>query len=346
MGRVVSPRTTYVGKRVEYDLYIDDRQVNFTGKTRMAIAINGQIPAPTLTFNEGDTAIVRVHNQMDMETSVHWHGILLPNEEDGVPYLNTAPILPGKTHTFTFPLIQSGTYWYHSHTMVQEQVGLYGSIVIQPKEIEYNMKEYVLVLSDWTDINPDEVLRYLKRAGEWFAVQKGATQSYGEAIAAGYFKDKVRQEWGRMPAMDVTDVYYNKFLLNGQEKSYFKDAKPGEVVRLRIINGSASSYFQLQYAGGPMQVISADGINVEPFPVNKLEIATAETYDVLITVPQMGAAELRATSSDITGFTSGYFGNGDVMKAPDLPRLNYFQMMREMGSMENMSGMDMGAPVW
>ncbi|WP_192825371.1 multicopper oxidase domain-containing protein [Rufibacter sp. LB8] len=163
-----------------------------------------------------------------------------------------------------------------------------------------------------------------------------------EAIAAGYFKDKVRQEWGRMPAMDVTDVYYNKFLLNGQEKSYFKDAKPGEVVRLRIINGSASSYFQLQYAGGPMQVISADGINVEPFPVNKLEIATAETYDVLITVPQMGAAELRATSSDITGFTSGYFGNGDVMKAPDLPRLNYFQMMREMGSMENMSGMDMG----
>ncbi len=341
-GFTVTPRTSYVGNRVEYDLYVDERKVNYTGKTRMAIAINGQIPAPTLTFNEGDTAIIRVHNQMSVETSIHWHGILLPNKYDGVPYLNTAPIEPGKTHTFTFPLIQSGTYWYHSHTMLQEQSGLYGSIVIHPKEIKYQLKEYVLVLSDWTDYQPREVLRYLKRAGEWFAVQKGATQSYGEALAAGYFKDKVKQEWGRMPAMDLTDIYYNKFLTNGQETSYYPDAKPGEVVRLRVINGSASSYFYLQYGGGPMQVISADGINVEPFPTTKLEIATAETYDLLVTVPQMGAAELRATANDITGYSSSFFGTGDPLKAPDLPRINYFQMMREMGSMGNMTGMDMG----
>ena len=341
-GTVVSPRTGYVGKRVVYDLYVDDRLVNFTGKTRHAIGINGQIPAPTLRFTEGDTAVIHVHNQMHMETSIHWHGILLPNQYDGVPNLTTAPIEPGGTHTFTFPLIQSGTYWYHSHTMLQEQSGLYGSIVIQPREIKYEMKEYVLVLSDWIDQKPKEVLRYLKRAGEWYAVQKGATQSYGEALAASYFKDKVKQEWSRMPAMDVTDIFYNKFLMNGQEKNYFPDAKPGEVVRLRVINGSASSYFQLQYAGGPMQVISADGINVEPFPTSKLELATAETYDVLITVPQMGAAELRATSSDITGYTSGFFGAGTAMKAPDLPKINYFQMMREMGSMGNMSGMSMG----
>jgi CopA family copper-resistance protein len=341
-GHVVAPRTGHAGHRVEYDLYVDEREVSYTGKTRLAIAINGQIPAPTLRFTEGDTAIIRVHNQMSVETSIHWHGLLLPNDQDGVPYLNTAPIEPGGMHTFTFPLIQSGTYWYHSHTMLQEQNGLYGSIVIQPKQVKYELKEYVLLLSDWTDHPPKEVLRYLKRAGEWFAVQKGATQSYGEAVAAGYFKDKVRQEWGRMPAMDLTDIYYNKFLTNGREQSYYPDAKPGEVVRLRVINGSASSYFYLQYAGGPMQVIAADGINVEPFPVSKLEIATAETYDLLVTIPPAGAAELRATANDITGYSSSFFGAGEPMKAPDLPRINYFQMMREMGSMGNMTGMDMG----
>ena len=341
-GHVVTPRAGHAGHRVEYDLYVDERKVNYSGKTRLAIAINGQIPAPTLRFTEGDTAIIRVHNQMGVETSIHWHGILLPNQYDGVPYLNTAPIAPGGTHTFTFPLIQSGTYWYHSHTMLQEQSGLYGSIVIQPKEVKYELKEYVLLLSDWTDYKPKEVMRYLKRAGEWFAVQKGATQSYGEALAAGYFKDKVKQEWQRMPAMDLTDINYNKFLTNGREKSYYPDAKPGEVVRLRVINGSASSYFHLQYAGGPLQVIAADGINVEPFPVSKLEIATAETYDLLVTIPPAGAAELRATANDITGYSSSYFGAGEPMKAPDLPRINYFHMMREMNSMGNMTGMNMG----
>ncbi len=329
------------GKKVEYDLYINDTMVNFTGKHRHAIAINGSIPAPTLTFTEGDTAIIRVHNLMKMETSIHWHGILLPNREDGVPYLTTAPVKPGTTYTFTFPLIQSGTYWYHSHTMLQEQSGMYGSIVIHPAKKEYDLKEYVIVLSDWTDQNPHEVLRYLKRAGEWYAIKKNSLQSYGEAIAAGYFKDKLKQEWDRMPAMDVTDVYYNKFLMNGSERTYFKDVKPGEIIRLRIINGSASSYFNLQYAGGDMQVIAADGINIEPFPTNKIEIATAETYDVLITVPADGSWELRATSSDVTGYSSGYFGNGMIMKAPDAPKLNYFQMMRDMNAMDEM--MDMGS---
>ncbi len=330
----------YIGKTVEYDLYVRDSMVNFTGKHRHAIAINGQIPAPILEFTEGDTAIIRVHNQMKMETSIHWHGILLPNKEDGVPYLTTSPVEAGETYTFTFPLIQSGTYWYHSHTMLQEQSGLYGSIVIHPATPEPNLKEYVLMLSDWTDENPHQVLRYLKRAGEWYAIKKGALQSYGEAIAAGYFKDKVKQEWQRMPAMDVSDVYYNKFLMNGQEKNYFKDAKPGEVIRLRIINGGASTYFTLQYANSYMRIIAADGINVTPISVNKLEIAVAETYDVLITVPQSGAAELRATSWDVMGYSSAYFGNGDLMNAPEIPRLNYFKMMREMGSM-NMNGMSM-----
>jgi CopA family copper-resistance protein len=337
------PGNVHVGRTVEYDLYINDTMVNFTGKHRHAIAVNGQIPAPTVVFTEGDTAVIRVHNLMKMETSIHWHGILLPNKEDGVPYLTTAPIKPGATHTFTFPLIQSGTYWYHSHTMLQEQSGLYGSIVIHPAKKEYDLKEYVIVLSDWTDQKPREVLRYLKRAGEWYAIKKNSLQSYGEAIAAGYFTDKLKQEWNRMPAMDVTDVYYNKFLMNGNEKVYFKDVKPGEVVRLRIINGSASSYFALQYAGGDMQVIAADGINIAPFATDKLEIATAETYDILITIPEEGSSELRATASDVTGYSSSYFGNGMLMKAPDVPRLNYFQMMRNMNEMSDMKGMDMGA---
>lgn len=336
----LAPEENYKGKKVEYDLYVTDTMVNFTGKRRHAIAINGQIPAPILEFTEGDTAIIRVHNMMKMETSIHWHGILLPNKEDGVPYLTTSPVEPGKTYTFTFPLIQSGTYWYHSHTMLQEQSGLYGSIVIHPAQPEPELKEYVLLLSDWTDENPHQVLRYLKRGGEWYAIKKGALQSYGEAIAAGAFKDKLKQEWQRMPAMDVSDVYYNKFLLNGQETNEFKDAKPGEIIRLRIINGSASTYFNLQYANSYMRIIAADGINVTPVNVNKLEIAIAETYDVLITVPESGAAELRATSWDVTGYSSAYFGNGPVIKAPDIPRLNYFKLMKEMGSM-NMKGMDM-----
>lgn len=348
-----SNEVKHIGKRVVYNLFINDTMVNFTGKHRMAIAVNGQIPAPSLEFTEGDTAVIYVHNLMKMETSIHWHGILFSNEQDGVPYLTTTPIKSATTHTFSFPLIQSGTYWYHSHTMLQEQSGLYGSIVIHPAHEKTKLKEYVMVLSDWTDENPMQVLRYLKRGGEWYAIKKGAMQSYGEAIAAGYFKDKVKQEWQRMPAMDVADVYYNKFLTNGKEKNYFKDARPGEIIRLRIINGSASSYFNLQYAGGDMRIISADGINISPFSINKLEIATAETYDMLITIPESGSAELRATAMDVTGYTSTYFGSGDISKAPDIPKLNYFQMMREMNSMGNMNmgagmkgmnmkGMDMG----
>lgn len=328
------------GKIVEYHLYVSDTTVNFTGDDVNALCINGQIPAPTLFFTEGDTAVIRVHNEMDEETSVHWHGILLPNEQDGVPYLTTAPIKPGKTHTFTFPLIQSGTYWYHSHTMLQEQSGLYGSIVIYPRQYKHS-KEYVLMLSDWTDSNPHEVLRSLKRATEWYAIKKGAVQSFGEAIQSGYLKDKLKQEWMRMPPMDVSDVYYDTFLMNGKVENYFKEVQPNEAIRLRIINGSASTYFTLQYAGGNMQVIAADGLDVTPVKVDKLEIAVAETYDVLITVPDRGAAELRATSWDVMGYASAFFGNGEVKNAPTLPKLNYFKMLQQMNSMGEMSGMDM-----
>ena len=332
------PGTIHKGRRVEYDLYIKDSTVNFTGRKRRAIAVNGQIPAPTLSFTEGDTAVIRVHNLMHMETSIHWHGVLLPNREDGVPYLTTASIKSKTTYTFTFPIVQSGTLWYHSHTMFQEQSGLYGALIFHPAKKDYDLKERVLILSDWTDEKPYQVQRYLKRAGEWYAIKKGALQSYGEAIGAGYLKDKLKQEWNRMPSMDVSDVFYNKFLSNGKERLDIANVRPGEVLRMRIINGSASSYFTIQYAGGAMQVIAADGINVKPFYTDKLMIATAETYDILIMVPEHGAAELRSTVSDVSGYTSVYLGSGMEMKAPDVPRLNYFALMNEMNKMGPMNG--------
>ncbi len=352
-GNVVSASkdvaTSRKDSRVEYDLYIDHLKVNYTGKERMALGINGGIPGPVLHFTEGDTAIIRVHNKLvHEETSIHWHGLLLPSEEDGVPYLTTAPIKGGHTHTFKFQLKQSGTYWYHSHTMLQEQSGVYGSIVIHPKNWK-EQKEQVVMLSDWTDENPHEVLRNLKRGLDWYAVKKNAVQSWGEALAKGYIKDLAKTEWARMPAMDVSDVFYNNFFINGQAESLFANAKPGDTIRLRIINGSASSYFWLNYGGAKMKIVAADGQPVQPVEVDKILIAIAETYDIEVKIPDDGMAyEFRATAMDISGYASLFLGEGMRMKATDMPKFDYFGMMREMNMMMSgmkgmdMSGMDMG----
>ncbi|MBC7417940.1 MAG: multicopper oxidase domain-containing protein, partial [Pedobacter sp.] len=327
------------GKRVVYDLYMTDTLVNFTGKTVKAMAINGQIPGPTLRFTEGDTAVIHVHNMMKDETSVHWHGILLPNKYDGVPYLETAPIMPGQTHDFIFPLRQTGTYWYHSHTKLQEQSGLFGSIVIEAQDKSAKIDQYVdkvLVLSDWTNQNPKNVLRLLKRGSDYFAIKKGAVQSYGEAILKGYGADKLKMEWMRMPAMDISDVKYDKFFINGKEH-IAQNFKPGETVRLRLIDGSASTYFWAQFAGGQMTVIAADGLNIQPVKVDKLLMGVAETYDVLITIPKDGKYEFRATPHDVSGQVSTYFGEGEIHKVPNIPKLKYFRIMHSMTQM--MTGM-------
>ncbi|MDA9554625.1 multicopper oxidase domain-containing protein [Pelobium sp.] len=335
------------GKRVVYDLYITDTLVNFTGKAVKAQAINGQIPGPTLRFTEGDTAIIHVHNKMKDETSMHWHGILLPNKFDGVPYLETAPIMPGQTHDFIFPLRQTGTYWYHSHTKLQEQAGLFGSIVIEAQNKSNKIDQYpdkVLVLSDWTNQNPKNVLRMLKRGSDYFAIKKGAVQSYGEAISKGYGSDKLMMEWMRMPAMDISDIKYDKFFINGKENVEQQEYKAGETVRLRIIDGSASSYFWVQFAGGQMTVIAADGLEVQPIKVDKLLLGVAETYDVLITIPKDGKYEFRATPHDVSGQVSTFFGAGALHKAPDIPKLNYFRIMHSMSQMMmGMKGMQMSA---
>lgn len=335
------------GKRVVYDLYITDTLVNFTGKTVKAQAINGLIPGPALRFTEGDTAIIHVHNKMKGETSMHWHGLLLPNKFDGVPYIETAPIMPGQTHDFIFPLRQTGTYWYHSHTMLQEQSGLFGSIVIEAQnktKLIDQVPDKVLILSDWTNLNPKNVLRLLKRGSDYFPIKKGAVQSYGEAISKGYGGDKLMMEWMRMPAMDISDIKYDKFFINGKDDIPQIAFKGGETVRLRIIDGSASSYFWVQFAGSQMTVIAADGLEIEPVKVDKLLLGVAETYDVLITIPKDGKYEFRATPHDVSGQVSTYFGNGELNKAPDIPKLNYFRIMHSMNQMMmGMKNMQMSA---
>jgi FtsP/CotA-like multicopper oxidase with cupredoxin domain len=317
---------------VRYDLKIDHTMVNYSGKMKMALAINGQIPAPTLTFTEGDIAEIHVFNNLDEESSLHWHGILLPNEQDGVPYLTTTPIAPKGTHVFRFPIRQNGTYWYHSHSNLQEQKGLYGAFIINKKD-EPKIPTYTVLLSDWTDEHPHEVHRSLKNANDWYAVKKDAVQSYGEAAKAGALKQKFRQEWQRMNAMDVSDVYYDAFLTNGKITDVQPQFKGGEKVRLRVINGSASTYFWLQFAGSQLSVIASDGIDVEPVEVDRMMIAVAETFDVIVTIPENKQFEFRATAEDRTKATSLWLGSGEKVLAPVLPKLKLFEGMKMMNDM-------------
>jgi CopA family copper-resistance protein len=338
--------TVNAQKVVRYDLYLRDTTVNFTGKPKRAIAVNGQIPMPTLTFTEGDTAEIYVHNELKEETSLHWHGLLLPNKEDGVPYLTQMPIKPGTTHVYRFPIIQHGTHWYHSHTGLQEQIGMYGNFVMNKRLNDPNFRIGIdnlptepIILSEWTDYKPENVHRLLHNATDWFAIKKGTTQSYAEAIDAGHFKTKLTNEWKRMLAMDVSDVYYDRFLINGKNESLLSQFKAGEKIRLRISNAGASTYFWLNYAGGKMTVVANDGNDVEPVEVDRLLIAVSETYDVLVTIPEENAAyQLLATSEDRTKSTSIYLGSGVKKRSMPLPKLKYFEGMKMMNGMMKMNG--------
>lgn len=323
---------------VRYELNITDTVVNYTGKTRPAIAVNGMIPMPTLYFTEGDTAEVVVTNHMHHETSIHWHGLLLPNEQDGVPYLTTAPILPHDTHTFRFVIRQHGTYWYHSHTMLQEQVGMYGAIVIYPRDRKPE-RDAVLLLSDWSDMDPDQIERGLHFATDWFMIRKNAVQSYGEALVAGQLGTKLENEWKRMHAMDVSDVYYERFLVNGRSDASYPDVRKGEKLRLRVINGSSSSYFWLQYGGGKFRVVATDGVDVEPVEIDRLIVGVSESYDVEITIPDDGRSYgFTATAEDRTGSVTAWFGQGEHVAPTKLPVLDYFAGMRMMNDMMTTGG--------
>lgn len=324
-------------RTVRYDLYIADTIVNFTGKSKRAIAVNGQIPMPTLTFTQGDTAEIHVHNRLKENTSLHWHGLFLPNRYDGVPNLTQMPIEPGATHIYKFPIIQHGTHWYHSHSRLQEQIGMYGAFIMN-KRAEWDIPTLAVTLSEWTDMNPREVDRSLHAATDWFAIQKGATQSYSEAIKGGYFKIKVANEWKRMNAMDVSDVYYDRFLTNGENQSEQPQFKAGDKVRLRIANAGASTYFWLKYSGGKMTVVATDGNDVEPVEVDRLIIAVSETYDVVVTIPENKSYEFLATSEDRTKSTSLWLGSGTKVPAVPMERLKYFAGMKMMNEMMDMQG--------
>lgn len=346
---------------VHYDLIITDTTVNFNGKNKHAIAVNGQFSMPTLTFYQGDTAEIVVHNKLKEGTSLHWHGLILPNEYDGVPWLTQKPIMPGETFTYRFPIIQNGTHWYHSHAGLQEQIGMYGSMILKKREPNSTVKvenEYPfrkgiddlptipVILSEWSDLNSHNVQRMLRYANDYAAIKKKSTQSYGEAIVKGHFKTKLNNEWKRMLAMDVSDIYYTQFLINGTVVSQVvadpKTGKPfnaGDKVRLRIANGGGSTYFWLKYAGGKMTVVANDGNDVEPIEVDRLIIGVSETYDVVVTIPAKDTAyEFLATSEDRIGSASLFIGDGIKQLTARMPRLKYFEGMKMMNGMMNMDG--------
>lgn len=324
-------------KTVRYDLYIADTMVTFGKKKKRAIAVNGQIPMPTLSFTEGDTAEIHVHNNLSEPTALHWHGLFLPNQYDGVPFLTQMPIKPHTTHIYRFPIIQSGTHFYHSHSMFQEQVGMYGMFIMNKRK-EWDIPTLSLALSEWADMNPEEINRSLHNGSDWFAIRKNAVQSYTEAIAAGHFKTKISNEWKRMNAMDVSDVYYDNFLINGKNQYEQPQFKAGDQVRLRIANGGASDYYWLSYAGGKITVVASDGNDVEPVEVDRLIIAVSETYDVVVTVPADKSYEFLVTPEDRTRSASLWLGRGEKVHATKLSGLAYFKGMKMMNGMMDMKG--------
>ena len=333
-------------KVIRYDLYVKDTIVNFTGKSKRAISVNGRIPMPTLTFTQGDTAEIHVHNELKESTSLHWHGLILPNKEDGVPYLTQMPIEPRTTHLYRFPIVQNGTHWYHSHSGLQEQIGMYGSMILNKRNDDPTFRKGIddlptlpVIISEWTDYDPNNVHRMLHNATDWFAIRKGSTQSYAEAIREGHLNTKVKNEFKRMLAMDVSDVYYDKFLLNGNQESQLSQFKAGEKVRLRISNGGASTYFWLNYGGGKLQVVANDGNDVEPVEVDRLIIAVSETYDIVITIPENNKSyAFQATSEDRINRSLLYIGEGEKQIMAPLPRLKYFEGMKMMNSMMKING--------
>jgi len=255
--------------------------------------------------------------------------VLLPNSQDGVPYLTTQPIAPHSSFIYHYKIIHSGTYWYHSHTNLQEQRGVYGSLVFHPKHGEHikTTRDYVVVMSDWNDENPKQTLENLKRDGDYYALKKGSVQSWAGVLRHGpkAIINRLKGSWRRMEPMDLSDVGYDAFLINGKQSSSLKAVK-GDTVRLRLINAAASSYFNVEFAGGPMTVVSADGVNVEPIKVKRLRMAIAETYDVIVPISSKKSYELRASSEDGTGHSSIFIGQGPHVVAPTIPKPNIYLM--------------------
>ena len=317
---VLSLPYTVRAATVSYEFDIGYRDVNITGTAAPALVIDGGIPGPTIEADLNDTLRITFNNRMDVDTSIHWHGVLLPNDQDGVPYLTTPPIAAGGSLTFEYPVTHTGTYWYHAHTGLQEQRGLYGALVFRnPDETHRYDRELVVVLSDWTDEHPHTVLRNLKREDDYYSLKKDTVQSWQGVLKNGRqaIRNRIDGALIRMGPMDLSDVGYDAFLINGRQSLQNTEIKQGETVRLRIINASASSYFHVEFSGGDMLLIEADGVPVVERAVERLRLATAETYDVLVHIRDAKRYELRATAEDVSGHASYYLGAGEAV--PVLP---------------------------
>ncbi|HFE31675.1 MAG TPA: copper resistance system multicopper oxidase [Gammaproteobacteria bacterium] len=342
----------------EFDLTIAETPVNFTGNPAMATTVNDSLPAPTLRWREGDTVTIRVTNRLHVSTSIHWHGIILPYQMDGVPGVSFNGIAPGETFVYRFTVGQSGTYWYHSHSGFQEQTGIYGTIIVEPAGGEGIRadRDYVVQLSDWTDEDPMDVFAKLKKRSDYY--------NFIEPTAPDFFRDiseeglgkaiGKRRMWNRMrmSPLDLADIsaYTYTYLMNGTTPAgnWTGLFNPGETVRLRFISSGTQSYFDVRIPGLKMTVVHVDGQDVEPVTVDEFRCGPGETYDVLVT-PEDDAYTIFAQSMDRTGYARGTLasraGLSAPVPAPDEPQwLSMADMMGAMAGGMATGGMD-GKPV-
>ena len=273
---------------VEYQLNVSEKTVSISGKSGRALILNGSMPGPVLKAKVGDTLRVIVTNHLHEDTSIHWHGVLVPQPMDGVPYVSQLPIKPGETFIYEFPVTHSGTYWYHAHSALQEQQGVYGGLVFYPEhETQEYDEEHVLVLSDWTTEDPEQVLANIKKDPDYYALKKNSVQSWLEVLKNGSEALNIRfnNAMMRMGSMDMSDIGYDAFLINGAPSSVLNRSKPGTRVKLRVINAGASSYFVLEYSGGAMRAIESDGVPIAPFTAQRIRIAMAEIHKFYVQEP-------------------------------------------------------------
>ncbi|WP_439852293.1 copper resistance system multicopper oxidase [Pseudomonas syringae] len=350
---VTSPGLPSVLTGNEFDLFIGETPVNITGSPRTAMTINGSLPGPLLRWREGETVTLRVKNRLDQDTSIHWHGIILPANMDGVPGLSFHGIAPDGMYEYKFKVHQNGTYWYHSHSGLQEQAGVYGPIVIDSKEPEpfqYN-RDYVVMLTDWTDEDPGRVMAKLKKQSDYYNHHKRTVGDFIDDVSKQGWSAAVadRKMWAemKMNPTDLADVSGDTYtyLMNGQAPNgnWTGIFKPGEKLRLRFINGSAMSYFDVRIPGLKMTVVAADGQYVQPVSVDEFRIAVAETYDVIVEPVTEEAYTIFAQSMDRTGYARGTLAVREGLKAP-VPAIDPRPLltMDDMG-MGGMAGMDHGS---
>ncbi len=314
-----------------FDLRIGETDVDMTGRPRTALTINDSIPGPLLRWREGDTVTLNVSNTLDEDTSIHWHGIILPANMDGVPGLSFAGIRPGETYRYRFTVKQHGTYWYHSHSGFQEQRGVYGPLVIDPREPDPVAvdREHVVMLTDWTDEQPARVFRKLKKQADYYNFRQRTLTTFLRDVREHGLGGTLaeRRGWSqmRMSAADLADVtgYTYTYLVNGQPPAapWTGLFTPGEKVRLRFINGSAMSYFDVRIPGLKLTVVAADGLPVRPVTVDEFRIAVAETYDVIVEPAGQDAFTIFAQAMDRTGFAAGTLATRAGITAP-VPELD------------------------